>query len=555
MLSHNSGVQDNGWAYAITVSRRWGNGGFIEGTYYDGYAYFASIDKRLNANHSLNLLAFASPTVRGRAGGSTQEVYDLLDNNFYNPNWGFQNGEIRNSREYRTHQPVFILTHDYTPSALTTISTSVAYQTGKFGSTRLGWLEASDPRPDYYADLPYDNRNELSAEDLAALTAQFADPSVSQLNWEELYNINRERQYPIRSLSGDPLETSFENISAYVVEEQRFDNTKAVINTNISHQWNQNFSTNSGATIQYDRNHNFKVLDDLLGGTYFLDIDGFALRESSDPTFVQNDLANPNRLLTEGDRFGYDYNIDIININAWNSINLSLSRIDLTLNTMIAHTSFSRFGNVENGKFPGSGPGLHSLGRSDIAKFLHGTAKLGGTYKINGRNYIYSNLGYMTRAPFARNSFESPITRNSIVQNLTTEKVFGGEIGYVLRHPKLNARLTGFYIRSKDEIRSNSFFLQSIDNVISAFGNLITSGIDKVNYGLELGLDYQLTKTMQVKYALALGEYYFDSRQDLAITIDNSGIPINYDRLSETCLLYTSPSPRDRTRSRMPSSA
>ena len=153
MLSHNSGVQDNGWAYAITVSRRWGNGGFIEGTYYDGYAYFASIDKRLNDNHSLNLLAFASPTVRGRAGGSTQEVYDLLDNNFYNPNWGFQNGEIRNSREYRTHQPVFILTHDYTPSALTTISTSVAYQTGKFGSTRLGWLEASDPRPVSYTHL------------------------------------------------------------------------------------------------------------------------------------------------------------------------------------------------------------------------------------------------------------------------------------------------------------------------------------------------------------------------------------------------------------------
>ncbi len=79
------------------------------------------------------MLAFASPTVRGRSGGSTQVVYDLLDNNFYNPNWGFQNGEVRNSQEYRSHQPVFILTHDFTPSELTSISTSVAYQTGKFG--------------------------------------------------------------------------------------------------------------------------------------------------------------------------------------------------------------------------------------------------------------------------------------------------------------------------------------------------------------------------------------------------------------------------------------
>ncbi len=534
MLSHNSGVQDNGWSYAFTVSRRWGSGGFIEGTYYDGYAYFASIDKRINNRHSLNLLAFASPTVRGRAGGSTQVVYDLLDNNFYNPNWGYQNGEVRNSREYRSHQPVFILTHDYSPTDLTTISTSAAFQTGKFGSTRLGWLEAADPRPDYYGNLPYDNQDLISSEDLEALTNQFSDPNVSQLDWEELYNINRERLYPIRN--GDPSQTTVENISAYVIEEQRFDNTKAIINTNIIHQWAANIITNSGATVQYDRNHNFKVLDDLLGGSFYLDIDGFALRESSDVNFIQNDLANPNRLLTEGDRFGYDYNIDILNINAWNTIDLSFSRFDVSLSTMIAQTSFSRFGNVENGKFPGSGPGLHSLGRSDVTKFLHGSANLGGTFKINGRNYVYANARYTSRAPFARNAFESPITRNSIVQNLTTEKIYGGELGYVLRHPKLNARLTGFYIKSKDEIRSNSFFLQSIDNVISAFGNLITSGIDKVNYGLELGLDYKLTKTLELKYALALGEYYFDSRQDLAITIDNSGVPINYDRLSQSYL-------------------
>ena len=34
---------------------------------------------------------------------------------------------------------------------------------------------------------------------------------------------------------------------------------------------------------------------------------------------------------------------------------------------------------------------------------------------------------------------------------------------------------------------------------------------------------------------------------------DYGGFPV--DRLEHSCLLYTSPSPRDRTRSRMPSSA
>ena len=33
------------------------------------------------------------------------------------------------------------------------------------------------------------------------------------------------------------------------------------------------------------------------------------------------------------------------------------------------------------------------------------------------------------------------------------------------------------------------------------------------------------------------------------------GVPVLYARKTKPCLLYTSPSPRDRTRSRMPSSA
>ena len=37
---------------------------------------------------------------------------------------------------------------------------------------------------------------------------------------------------------------------------------------------------------------------------------------------------------------------------------------------------------------------------------------------------------------------------------------------------------------------------------------------------------------------------------------DTSGKWVNIDRMNQfACLLYTSPSPRDRTRSRMPSSA
>lgn len=531
MLTHNSGVQENGWAYALTVSKRWGSGGYVEGTYYDGYAYFGSVDKRLNEKHSLNLLAFASPTVRGRGGASTQDVYDLLNNNYYNPNWGYQNGKVRNSREYRTHQPVFMFRHDFTPSDLTTITSSLAFQTGKFGSTRIGWLEASDPRPDYYGNLPYDNRESLSEEDFQKLIDRYSDPSVRQLDWERMYNINRERQYEIRHISGDPSLNRMENISAYIIEESRFDNNKLAFNSVLNHQVKSNVILKSGISLQYDRNHNFKIVDDLLGGKYYLDVDGFALRETTNAEFIQNDLSRPNRLLREGDRFGYDYYKHMQNGQIWGSLEYSLDKVDLSFSGQIAHSRFWREGLMENGKFPGSGPGLHSLGNSDVAAFTHGMAKLGATYKMNGRNYIYANVGYMTRAPFSRNGFTSPNTRNSLVDNMTTEKIHGGELGYILRHPKLNARFTGYYVRSADEIKAANLFLVNDENSISAFANLITSGIEKVSYGFELGLDYKLSQTVSLRYAGALGEYYFDSRQNVAITIDNSGVPIDYDAL------------------------
>ena len=46
---------------------------------------------------------------------------------------------------------------------------------------------------------------------------------------------------------------------------------------------------------------------------------------------------------------------------------------------------------------------------------------------------------------------------------------------------------------------------------------------------------------------------YFSRNTGLVCLADDSGLEI--DHLDKSCLLYTSPSPRDRTRSRMPSSA
>ena len=50
-------------------------------------------------------------------------------------------------------------------------------------------------------------------------------------------------------------------------------------------------------------------------------------------------------------------------------------------------------------------------------------------------------------------------------------------------------------------------------------------------------------------------DYSFDANDDFEATGMGSHFEIGYTKKIGNCLLYTSPSPRDRTRSRMPSSA
>jgi hypothetical protein len=48
MITHNSGLMDNGWAYSISGSRRWAQEGYFEGTDYGANSFFASVEKRIN---------------------------------------------------------------------------------------------------------------------------------------------------------------------------------------------------------------------------------------------------------------------------------------------------------------------------------------------------------------------------------------------------------------------------------------------------------------------------------------------------------------------------
>ncbi|MBK7854818.1 MAG: carboxypeptidase regulatory-like domain-containing protein [Bacteroidetes bacterium] len=135
MLTYGSGILNKGWAFSASISRRWANEGFVKGTYYDGFAYYAGISKITN-KHELSLTMLASSVESARSSANTQEVYDLTGDNYYNSNWGYQGGKVRNSNIGTNYQPLYIFSHDWKISNKSSLTSAVSYTSGKRGQHR-----------------------------------------------------------------------------------------------------------------------------------------------------------------------------------------------------------------------------------------------------------------------------------------------------------------------------------------------------------------------------------------------------------------------------------
>ena len=93
------------------------------------------------------------------------------------------------------------------------------------------------------------------------------------------------------------------------------------------------------------------------------------------------------------------------------------------------------------------------------------------------------------------------------------------------------------------------------DIIIVGSGNAaLCAGIAAKETGAEVIIIEKAGPEMaggNTKYTAGAMRFSYDSSKDLLPLLKSPDDP----RLPNTCLLYTSPSPRDRTRSRMPSSA
>lgn len=498
IASYATGLMKGDWTAAVAIGRRWGEEGFQEATFYDANAFFASVEKKINDRHSINATIIYTPNRRGKSSPNTQEVYDLKGIK-YNEYWGYQDGKKRNSRVKEVDEPILILNHYWDINNHSTLQTNLSYQFGKTGNSRLDYSGGANPSAAYYQKLPSYALADSKGPDYARAYQLEQDfLKDGQIDWNRIYDANI-----TNTVAGLP--------AAYALYEDRNDDAQLTVNLIFTSDVSEHLTINGAINYSHLKSENFAHVKDLLGSSGMLNVDSF--------DNIQYDLQNPNRIVGEGDRFKYNYNLYAHVISGFAQAQLRYRKFDFFGALNLVNTSYQREGLYQHELFVNN-----SLGKGEKLSFTGFGAKGDVTYKLSGKHLLNFSAAYLTRAPSLKNTYSNARENHNSVKNITVEKLTSMDLSYRFRSSMVNAKLSGYYTKIADANDISFYYADGLnsselsENQTSAFVQEVLQGIDKLHFGLEFGLEAQVTSAIKLKGVAALGQFSYANNPNLYLT-------------------------------------
>ena len=626
--TYSSGLMENGWAFAAQLAWRYSpyidiKGRIGEGISYSSVGYFLTAEKQWSKDMRLSLITFGAPTRRGQSAALTQETFDLTNQynknswgyNNYNPYWGYQDGKVRNSRIVHSYDPTAIVSFDWKIDEENHLKVAAGYHYSFYSNSALTFYNAPDPRPDYYRNLPsalldgqidkdgYFIAKDMNGKPLGEVTEggyikyplyyngtsvghsvdmdtykrltdlwTSRDDKATQIDWDALYAAN----YANNAVNPD-------GSARYMVERRHNDIQEAVANANYRNTSVDHLTATVGLELKASQGIHYKTVDDLLGGNQWIDVDPFAERDIKELAtnigltqadiinVKQNDLRNPNADAEKGDRFGYDYRINMLNAKLWAQNEWSWNEVDLYYALQLTYSSMQRTTDMLNGRawylarlgeqnnahyyyLANAANDVLAAG-NDFSKlptrlvgyghhFVDPAFKLGATYKINGRNHLKLNALAETKAPLARDAYISPRVHDRAVENIyrhdyaryyaqadgtswlseyygASQKIVGGDLTYSFNYPLVRGRVTGFFTQFWNGTELNGYY----DDEARTFVNQSLSGINRRHMGIEAAAAVKLGLYFTLTGALSVGDYRYTDNA-LAITSAENGMAL-----------------------------
>ena len=518
MYNYSSGYNAKGWAWSMGLTYRYAGEGYVEGTFYNALSYYLGVEKMFNPQHSLSLVTWGNPTERGAQAASTDEMYWLANDRFYNPNWGYQNGKKRNSRIIHDWAPSALLTWDWNIDHSAKLTTTLFGKYAMYSSSRLNYNNSTNPTPDYYSLMPSYNYNvwdptdtdNRTASGLEAWQASYDYLSASkanrQINWDQLYFSNK----AVSAQGGDAM---------YYLQAYHDDQLTISLASSLNKQLSKTQKLNAGFNLSTNKGMHYQTMEDLLGASTFHNVNTYVVGTylSSDMQAMY-DADHPNKEIKVGDRFAYDYNIFVNRMNLWATYAENFGPLHYFLSGRIGGETLQREGMMRNGLALNN-----SLGKSKTASFLDGGGKFGAMLNMGKGVTLMGGIGYEKKAPVARSAFAAPQMNNDFVRDLRNEDVFSSELGLQLETSWVHANLNAYYSRLGHVAEYSMYY----DDSQNSFSYVSINGIKKVYYGLELGLNFKVNSTFNIKALGALTEAKYINDADVAYVKSQDGKSYN----------------------------
>lgn len=455
----------------------------MDGVHAADLSFFASASKRYGADgrHVSQFSIIYSPSERALQGASTSEAFQLTSNNLYNPYWGYFDGRVRNTRVRRSSMPVLVAEHVWRIDDRTTFRARASLGIGSQSNTALNWQNAPNPNPDYYRNMPSFESSEQGADQIADLWR--ADPSVSGVNYQFLYDFNdyngprgsyiMERK--VRRLIIAGLGVSVERVSK---DGNRF------LQVDLSYR-TQN-------------EHNYKVVDDLFGSDYWLDIDSFVEEQGDVKPLSQSDARNPNRTVRLGDIFGYNYALNINRYAAHASLRQLLGDFTVGANLGFQQSTSRRTGYYHKGNFASE----NSYGRSDLLLTADYRAELWAAYSLGNRVHLRFDVSYLNASPRLQDIYLSPRYHSALISDPKSQQNLGLQFQAIYRRANFNLTASIYYtlISSGSELRS--FY----DDFNHSYSHYSLQDISRSYLGFELGVQFNMGANLWLSGMLAISD-------------------------------------------------
>ena len=402
-----------------------------------------------------------------------------------------QVGRKRNSRVQEVEEPLIMVNHFWKIDKNTSLNSTLSYQFGHIGSSRLGYANVNSPDPSYYKYLPSAALQFLDYAEAYKLTESFKESG--QLNWAEIYETN-----------------VLTNTASYYLYEDRNEDRQ------VSFQ--SFFNKTISSKLKFDIGFNYRnleslnyalVLDDLDGGS-FSDVDSF---EEGDA--AQTDLNNPGRVVETGDQFSYKYKIGFSEVESFFQSTYRLRKMEWVGSLNYNHTSYQRTGFYRNGKYPTS-----SFGSGPKVTFNNTSIKLNGLYKFSGRHLLYGNLAFISRAPVLKNMYSNVRVSNEVTSKIKSEMIQTIDVSYQYRAPRVKSRFTTYYTMFSNGTENSFVFAQGLVGDNSDFIAQSVTNIEKKHLGVELGIDVELSAEFSMSAVAAIGQYTYNNNPNLTIESD-----------------------------------